>query len=471
MEVFSFDPAAPDLSIHKMPALRNERRTSLAITVQVIIWLALMFWLGTVAESQEVFQLRAKPGGGLRTGSVNEIEAPAYCFLDNTCIRSAPSGGISGTTNHVPLFTSSNTIGNSTLIWDGTQFTTTANIKLGALGFPNGTYLREGAVNTLQMRNGTASQDFFLYGNYTDVSNNGGLQIHADASGTSSISSIANGSISPGDLFIEAPSGQAVRTHSNVTIGQGGAAGSVRLSMSNPGTSSTFDQLFFYTNDATAVSGLGGYIVDVATQPFEAGSEKNGSATKGVLLAGPVFIGAGSFVAPVDSLCIGCGVANGENTTPTASAQLDMRATNGALLLPRLTTTQRNALTAADGMVIYNTTNTTVEAHNNGSWAALPGAGGSSQVIQGLVGGGTCTTGTGAYATCTTTYTWGTAFADSGYAVTCTGLGASGTNPGAATLSIATFTASQVTVQVSNGSSSGAQALSFTNVDCIGVHP
>lgn len=38
------------------------------------------------------------------------------------------------------------------------------------------------------------------------------------------------------------------------------------------------------------------------------------------------------------------------------------------LELPTLTTTQRNALTAADGMMIYNSTTTDVEVRTNGTW-------------------------------------------------------------------------------------------------------
>lgn len=51
-----------------------------------------------------------------------------------------------------------------------------------------------------------------------------------------------------------------------------------------------------------------------------------------------------------------------------ADAQLDLQRTDGALLLPRLTTTQRDALTAADGMTIYNTTIDRLQVYRNGSW-------------------------------------------------------------------------------------------------------
>lgn len=43
-------------------------------------------------------------------------------------------------------------------------------------------------------------------------------------------------------------------------------------------------------------------------------------------------------------------------SAPTASAKLDIQGTDGALLIPRLTTTERDALTATAGMIVYNTT-------------------------------------------------------------------------------------------------------------------
>ena len=51
-------------------------------------------------------------------------------------------------------------------------------------------------------------------------------------------------------------------------------------------------------------------------------------------------------------------------TTPDASAALDVTATNKGLLLPRLTTTQRDAIvTPAKGLVIFNTTTNALETN------------------------------------------------------------------------------------------------------------
>lgn len=59
------------------------------------------------------------------------------------------------------------------------------------------------------------------------------------------------------------------------------------------------------------------------------------------------------------------------NSLPATSAQLDMQRTDGALYPPRLTTAQRDALTAALGMVIVNTTTGQLEGYDGSSWRKL----------------------------------------------------------------------------------------------------
>jgi len=54
--------------------------------------------------------------------------------------------------------------------------------------------------------------------------------------------------------------------------------------------------------------------------------------------------------------------------TPARSAVLHINSTTGALLPPRMTTAQMNALTAIDGMVIYNTTANDFAFRVNGAW-------------------------------------------------------------------------------------------------------
>jgi hypothetical protein len=58
-------------------------------------------------------------------------------------------------------------------------------------------------------------------------------------------------------------------------------------------------------------------------------------------------------------------------TSPATSAILDITSSSGALLLPRLTTTARDALTAVNGMIIYNSSLAAVQAYVGGAWISL----------------------------------------------------------------------------------------------------
>lgn len=82
--------------------------------------------------------------------------------------------------------------------------------------------------------------------------------------------------------------------------------------------------------------------------------------------ANKLVVGKTAFVADKATGQVGIGTA-----TPTTSALLDLTSTTGAMLLPRMTTVQRDALTAANGMVIYNTTTKAVEGYEDGSWVNL----------------------------------------------------------------------------------------------------
>lgn len=58
----------------------------------------------------------------------------------------------------------------------------------------------------------------------------------------------------------------------------------------------------------------------------------------------------------------------GAAAAPCTSCGIELQSTTTALLLSRMTTTQRDALTAVDGMRIYNSTKALFENRQNGSW-------------------------------------------------------------------------------------------------------
>lgn len=77
-----------------------------------------------------------------------------------------------------------------------------------------------------------------------------------------------------------------------------------------------------------------------------------------------VEIYGGNLLVPAGQVGIG-------TSSPAASAALEISSTTGALLVSRMSTTERNALTAVDGMVIYNTTVSGFQGRAGGSWVDL----------------------------------------------------------------------------------------------------
>jgi len=58
-------------------------------------------------------------------------------------------------------------------------------------------------------------------------------------------------------------------------------------------------------------------------------------------------------------------------TVAAVSAIVDITSTVGALLLPRMTTAQKNALTGSNGMLLYDNTLNKFQGYENGAWANL----------------------------------------------------------------------------------------------------
>jgi hypothetical protein len=75
-------------------------------------------------------------------------------------------------------------------------------------------------------------------------------------------------------------------------------------------------------------------------------------------------------------------------TTPNASALLDVASTTKGVLLPRMTTVERDAIaTPANGLQIYNTTTSALNYYNGSSWQALGVAGSGLTSLGGQTGG------------------------------------------------------------------------------------
>lgn len=88
--------------------------------------------------------------------------------------------------------------------------------------------------------------------------------------------------------------------------------------------------------------------------------------------ANQVSIGDGMDLQVADGdILVPSGVMGIGTDSPATSAALDIVSTTGALVMPRMSTTERDALTAVDGMVIYNTTVSGFQGRAAGSWVNL----------------------------------------------------------------------------------------------------
>ncbi len=73
----------------------------------------------------------------------------------------------------------------------------------------------------------------------------------------------------------------------------------------------------------------------------------------------------------IDGAVIGANAAAAITGTAISGTSITVTGTAGVMKLNTLTTTQRNALTAAVGMIVYNSTTSKIEAYAGSAWVAL----------------------------------------------------------------------------------------------------
>lgn len=100
-----------------------------------------------------------------------------------------------------------------------------------------------------------------------------------------------------------------------------------------------------------------------------------------------------AFFMGISTIALGQAVSiNSTGTAPDAQSILDVSSTSKGVLLPRMTTAQRNAIspsTGADfGMVIYNTSTSTYDYWDGSAWQQIPNANGIVTSLDGAYDGG-----------------------------------------------------------------------------------
>jgi hypothetical protein len=115
--------------------------------------------------------------------------------------------------------------------------------------------------------------------------------------------------------------------------------------------------------------GLNGGVTAIGTNT---GAAPDATAVNTLSVNGRTSIGAGYLAnaAPTNGLIVQGSVGIG-TTTPAASALLELSSSIGALLVTRMTTTQKNALTAVNGMILYDSTLGKFQGYEEGVWTNL----------------------------------------------------------------------------------------------------
>jgi len=151
----------------------------------------------------------------------------------------------------------------------------------------------------------------------------------------------------------------------------------------------------------------------------------------------------------------------------SASVALEIQSTLGALLLPRMTTVQKLALTATNGMMVYDTTLGATYNYASGIWATFGGSVTQINTGTGLTGGPISTIGTISIANTAVTpgsYTAATITVNAQGQLTAASTGTTAVTPGSYTYTSLTVNATGQLTAASSGVSPVTSITAGTNL-------
>ncbi|MDE2021209.1 MAG: hypothetical protein KGJ13_12810 [Patescibacteria group bacterium] len=119
------------------------------------------------------------------------------------------------------------------------------------------------------------------------------------------------------------------------------------------------------TNTPLSITNANGNIIQLA------GTSAVGAGLGGITPTANIEVFAGnasSFIYSSTNTPMHISTNGTHRITLTADGSIDMVTTSGACIVPRLTTAQKNSLTAQNGMIIYDTTLNRFQGFENGAW-------------------------------------------------------------------------------------------------------
>lgn len=149
-------------------------------------------------------------------------------------------------------------------------------------------------------------------------------------------------------------------TNSGTLIGR--FTGGTAASPSAPGGGSYLMSIEGRAYLAAAYSNALGRIAIAAEESFTGSTAKTGIIFE-VTNAGSVTLGEKMRLNGAGQLLLGT-----SSPTGGASVAMEISSTTGGFMPPRMTTAQRDALTAANGLMIYNTTTNKFQGYQGGAW-------------------------------------------------------------------------------------------------------
>ena len=219
---------------------------------------------------------------------------------------------------------------------------------------------------------------------YNDVGDSAGLFMNSDTNGGRLVLESSNTSgvdmAAQEDIRFSTGGSERIRILNNGRVGIGTDSADSKFEIEDATAGTTLQARVTHSNNSNAAShsalhvNTGGSSGGDPVVQFAIASVSAASWTIGVdnsdsdkfKVSNDTTLGSNDRLAILAAGNVGIGTAS-----PATSAMLEIASTTGALLLPRMTTTERNALTAANGMLIYNTTDGKFQGYEAGAWTNL----------------------------------------------------------------------------------------------------